>query len=81
MDVGEGKASSFPFVLIKPLADREAEAAAASAEAAAQAEAAATDDVVETTPVAPATADFGLAASAILFAAACVTIGILRKKK
>lgn len=84
MEVGEGKASTFPFVLIKPLADREAEAAAAAAEAAAQAEGATTDageTATDAPVVAPATADFGIAASAILFAAACVTIGILRKKK
>lgn len=80
LPVGEGLASSFPYVLIKPLAEREAEAAAAAAEA--EAAATATDTAATDTAVsAPATADFGLAASAVLFAAACVTVGLLRKKR
>jgi hypothetical protein len=84
MDVAEGKASTFPYVLIKPLADRDADAAAAAATAEAAggtAETAADGTAATTSTSAPATADFGIAASAVLFAAACITIGVLRKRK
>ena len=84
MEVGEGKASTFPYVLIKPLADREAAAAAAAAETTA-AETTAADTsaatATDTDTSAPATADFGIAVSAVLFAAACVAVGVLKKRK
>ncbi len=76
LDVGEGKAASFPLVVIKPLAEREVEEAAAAAAA----EGAVTGSG-ETQTNAPATADFGIAISATLLAAACVTIAVLKKRK
>lgn len=101
MDVAEGLADSFPYVLIRPLAEREAEAAAAAA--AAEANGSTEDPTTNTeepasntnnetpvqnptnntpsTPSAPSTADFGIATSAVLFAAACVAVGVIKKKR
>jgi len=76
MEVGEGLANTFPFVLIKPLAEREAEAATA-----AEAQANADDAGAAESTTAPQTSDFSFAVSATLLAATAVTIVALRKRK